>query len=598
MEQDAAGPDDPPRRRPSRRRRRIRLAMVVLGGAVMLGALWVLITGFIARSQLDTVRQEVRQLRSEISAGNLDAARATARRIASHAHTAHLLTTGPFWAISAAVPFVGEPLDTARQTTAAVDAIGRHALPALVAASNGIDPAKLRRPDGSFDLETIGAAAPELDKAAGIISAATSRIAHSAAHTWLPAVDSARADLLAQLGSLRDTLAAADVAARVAPTMLGASGPQRYFMAFQNPAEARGTGGLPGAFAIVQADHGRLKFLRFEPDDALAVEPVHVNLGKDYARLYQNALTTVRYSNTNLTANFPYAARIWLAMWRKHSGERLDGAFAIDPQALSYLLAVTGPATLPDGSKITAGNIVALTENKAYFTYPKASQQTARKRYLLEIARAASEQVLDSHPSTSSLLRAAGKAIGERRLLAWSADPAIEARLETTPIGGAIPETAAPYVGLSIVNDGGNKLDYYLDRSLTWQRTGCGATREVTVTITLTNGAPPPLPPYLTARSDRHSYPIKPGDNRLAVSYYATRGAQMTSVTVQGKPGTAAIGRERGHPVFVVDLELPRGQSRTIVLHLREPAGTGAPIVLRQPLVRPLHVTVDGGSCG
>ena len=27
------------------------------------------------------------------------------------------------------------------------------------------------------------------------------------------------------------------------------------------------------------------------------------------------------------------------------------------------------------------------------------------------------------------------------------------------------PVDTAPYVGLSIVNDGGNKLDYYLDRS-------------------------------------------------------------------------------------------------------------------------------------
>jgi hypothetical protein len=33
------------------------------------------------------------------------------------------------------------------------------------------------------------------------------------------------------------------------------------------------------------------------------------------------------------------------------------------------------------------------------------------------------------------------------------------------------------------------------------------------------------------------------------------------------------------------------------VLHLSEPAGTGAPIVLRQPLVRPLHVTEGDAVC-
>ena len=52
-----------------------------------------------------------------------------------------------------------------------------------------------------------------------------------------------------------------------------------------------------------------------------------------------------------------------------------------------------------------------------------------------------------------------------------------------------------------------------------------------------------------------------------------------------------------GHPVYTMDVKLPRGTSRTIVLHLIEPAGTGAPIVLRQPLVRPLYVTLNDAVC-
>jgi len=40
------------------------------------------------------------------------------------------------------------------------------------------------------------------------------------------------------------------------------------------------------------------------------------------------------------------------------------------------------------------------------------------------------------------------------------------------------------------------------------------------------------------------------------------------------------------------------GTSRTVVLHLSEPVGAGTPIVLRQPLVRPLHVTLDAAACG
>jgi len=59
----------------------------------------------------------------------------------------------------------------------------------------------------------------------------------------------------------------------------------------------------------------------------------------------------------------------------------------------------------------------------------------------------------------------------------------------------------------------------------TWRRTGCGSTRQTTVTITLTNNAPASgLSPYVTGRIDSHSYPVKRGDNRLEVSYLATQG--------------------------------------------------------------------------
>jgi hypothetical protein len=243
---------------------------------------------------------------------------------------------------------------------------------------------------------------------------------------------------------------------------------------------------------------------------------------------------------------------------------------------------------------------VALTQFTNYAKFPGTSDAALaqRRAYQHGVASAVSKKILGSRGEPTALLRAAGRAAGERRILVWSADPAVQADLPQTSVAGIIPTTKAPYVGLSIVNNGGNKLDYYLDRSLTWQAAGCGPTRRTTVTITLTNNAPAAgLSAYVTARRDTHSYPVQPGDNRLEVSYLATQGALMKGVTVAGRPGTASIGVEHGHPVYTVDLELPRGTSRTIVIHLSEPAGTGAPIVLRQPLVGPLSVTLEDAVC-
>jgi hypothetical protein len=72
----------------------------------------------------------------------------------------------------------------------------------------------------------------------------------------------------------------------------------------------------------------------------------------------------------------------------------------------------------------------------------------------------------------------------------------------------------------------------------------------------------------------------------------------LDSATLDGRETTVSAGLERGHPVYSIDLELPRGTTRTVVLHLTEPAGAGAPVVLRQPLVRPWEVSVSDARCG
>jgi Protein of unknown function (DUF4012) len=574
--------------------------MITAGGVLVLGGLWLGVTALMARSELNQVRADAHALGAELSASNWPAARATAADLAAHAHRANQLTSGPVWALAAALPSGGEPLKTVRGLTAGADTISRDALPQLVSATARLDPRTLRQPDGSIDLARIAAAAPAINSASAVVAGATKTISALPAHTWLSFIDTSYAGALAQVSDLDNTLTSADLAVRILPTMLGQNGPQRYFLAFQNEAESRGTGGLPGAFAIIEANHGKLAFTAMESDSTLGGVAANVNLGPDYAHLYDAATPTTFYANGNISPNFPYAAQIWASMWKNYSGQKVNGVIAIDPTALSYLLAVTGPATLPDKSQVNAANAVALTQATNYAMFPGTSQADVdqRKAYLLQVAAAASKTIIDTRSEPKALLRAAGQAAGERRFLVWSADPTIQGDLAQTSLAGIIPVTTAPYVGMSIVNAGGNKLDYYLDRSLTWQATGCGPTRASSVTITLTNNAPAAgLPSEVTNRSDNHSYPIKVGDNRLEVSYFATQGAVLHAVTVAGRPGTGRVGVERGHPVYTIDVEVPRGTSRTIVLHLSEPASAAAPIVLRQPMVRPLQVTLKDAVC-
>jgi hypothetical protein len=83
----------------------------------------------------------------------------------------------------------------------------------------------------------------------------------------------------------------------------------------------------------------------------------------------------------------------------------------------------------------------------------------------------------------------------------------------------------------------------------------------------------------------------------LLVTLYATRGATLRSVTLDGKPLDAVTTAEKGHPMFTVDIELPPQATQHLVFTYTEPNAPGRLQVLRQPLVRPLVETVRRRAC-
>ena len=529
---------------------------------VVAAVVWVVVTGLMARSALNRVRADV----AAVKTGDLS----RVPTLLADIRRAHQLSTGPAWAAFARVPYAGAPLASVRDMTAALDRLAS-ATPAI--------------PD-KIDTRSLAVLAPSVHALLLSTNRTLAAVASAPDHTWLPAVNSARTDLYDKLVTLRSGLQAGDLAL----PLLGVDGPKRYFIGIENDAEARGLGGLPGSFAIAVVDHGTVRFTHFEPDSALVGVRSGVDLGAEYRARYGNSNGLDNYLNSTISPNFPYVARIWAGMWQTKTGEHIDGAIAIDPVALSYFLAATGPAVMPDGTTVSAGSVVRLTLSTVYQRF--GADQEARKKYLLAIAAAVQERVVSGPPL--ALAKAAARAAADRRLLVWSADRSIEARLSGTAVGGQLP--AGALMGVTVTNAGGNKLDYYLDRTVSYVRTGCGAVNTVLVTMTLHNGAVAGLPAYVTARSDGHSGDARPGDNRLLVSAYTSTGSSLATVTVDGAPVRYWAAPELGHPVYTVDLELPRGATRVVRYRYSEPAN-GPVATLRQPLVRPLRETETEPSC-
>jgi len=573
-----------------------------LGGLFLLTVVWLVVTGLVARNDASLIRSRLAQVQRLVAAGDVHDAQKVAATIPALAHRAHKLTTGPAWFLSSEVPYFGKPLQVVRGTAAATDVLGSEGVTSLLSVIGDLDPAKLRVRGDTVNLAPIVAAAPKLKVVDKAIDHALRDLHKVPGSTWFTPVDGVRSSMMTTLTAVGGYVDAATRAAEVLPTLLGNDGPKRYFIGLQNEAEMRGTGGLPGSFAILVANKGTVKFTHFESDVVFQLGAEHLvdtglDFGPAYLQTYVEANPTQRYVNSNISPNFSYAAQIWAVMWEKVSGEHVDGALALDPQVLANLLTATGPVKTAQGGVLTAENVVPLTEQQEYAIF---SDNNERKQFLVDVLKDVSNYTIAGHASAASLVSALSLSSRQHRVQFWTSDAASQAVIDQTNYSGTIP--AAPdrtFIGMVVSNDAAGKLDYYLRRSVQYQSTGCGDTRDVAVTMQLENTAPGTgLPPYVTTRLDRdHPANVQPGDNRETLDYWATAGAQLESVTVNGVVSTASVYQLDGHPIYRLNLELPHGTSSTVVLHLAEPKTKGAPIVWRQPGVIDLDTSVQQQEC-
>lgn len=579
------------------------MKVVLIGGGALavLGLIWLIVTALVVRSQLDKLEQRIASVRVLVAQGKIADARHLAATLPELADDAHSLTRGPAWWVAAHVPYFGEPAEVVRGSTGAAQRIGGRAVPKLIDVASLLDPSRLRTSGNTIRIASLTRAGPDLVAALADFQAARADLSGLPGDTWFGPVNSLKLRLDVQLDSVGGYVEAAARATHVLPRMLGDATPQRYFIGLQNEAELRATGGLPGAFAILRVSHGTFTFEKFESDAALLPPgpdhaiPTGLNYGEPYDSLYGPSLPTSTYLDSNVSPEFPYAARVWAAMWEKVSGEHLDGVLAVDPTTLGYFLAATGPTQLHDGRVISAANVVALTERDNYVLYPDNLQ---RKKFLVAILRAAAHKLTSGAGNAVDLARAASVASQQHRFLAWSRDPAVERVLSESNFAGVLPSPERPFAGAFVNDAAAGKLDYYLSRTFAYSRTGCGSRRDVVVTIGLTNNAPASgLPQYVVGRADKPPPDAVPGDTHVLLDYYATGGSLLQSAALNEDPTTASVYRIDGHVVVRLDLELPRASTQTITLHLDEPAGRGNPYIWVQPGVVAQKVTTFDQHC-
>lgn len=576
----------------SRRSSRVGAVVALLALVAAVGAAGVVgAQALSARNELSAAQPVVARARTAALEGDVATARRELSTLRAHTQAARRDTDGPLWSLAAHLPWVGDDVRAVRTISAELDAVATDVLPPLLDAGDMLGSQAQLREGNGIDLEPLAAAAPVLNRADAQAQVVAAEISAIPTAGLLSPVRTAVAGVTAATDALRSLVGTTADTARILPPLLGAEGPRRYLVSFQNPAESRGTGGLIGAYAVLEADGGDVEVLRLGPNgdlkhlDALPFEP-----GPGFRELYGEA--PALWSNANVSPHFPYGARLMLAAWEEQFDERLDGVLATDPVALGYLLGATGPVTLPNGDVITADNAAETTMSTAYARFPDSVE---RDGYLQEVGAAVFATAFSGGGDAAALSEALARAITEHRLVAYSTDEDLQADIAPTALAGTLPSGDAPFLGLVVNQLQPNKIDYYLDREVTYALGECEdhGMRRSDAKIVLTNTAPETgLPAYVSGA------PRPEGLSRLFVTVHATTGAILDTARLDGERVFVRQAEELGRPVFVFGVDIPPGQSRTLTLQLVEPVREGAPTVWEQPLARPQTSVVHDGACG
>ncbi len=568
------------------------LALITLASTV-----WLYTRAEAAKAALTAAEQDIRSLKKAIGASDVDpqALARQAEAVRESTSRARDLSDDLLWRAASHVPVLGCPLGAARDLVAAADDTAQRVLPDLAAVARQIDPAALW--SGSrLQLEPLKQAEAPIDTAYQALDEVRADLDAMPDCGWLSdrmGIESARTRFLSSLDQVEPDLRTARTATALLPAMLGDGGTRHYLLIVQNPAEARATGGLLGGYGVVTVSDGTIDVgeIRANSDLTPIDPPLPLeDYGEDFAERYGGFWPTYYWQNANVTPHFPTAARIWADMWRTRTGQQVDGVIATDVPALGHLLAVTGPVTLAGGEVLRADNLVKVTMSDAYARY---TDNTQRDAYLARVGTAIARKVTSGAGDPIALAKALGTAATEGRLLVWSRDETQQELLETTTLGGALPDADGPFLGVVVQNGSASKLEYYLAREVDYayrQRKEGGG--EATVTLTLRNKAPVAgLPDYVTANSE---WARGRDQSRLYVSVFLGNGAGVTAATLDGEPLLVQSHREQGRPVVSAFVWVPNTATATLTLQIREPAHSDTLMLWEQPGVIPDQVTVSG----
>lgn len=494
----------------------------------------------------------------------------------------------PWAAPARAVPILGRQLDA---SAALVDAAARLAsIGADVAVT--VDTERLRPVDGRVDLGAIAALQAPLRRVEVGLDDVLSEL-RSLGSPWLaPPLAEAIDEFDTRARDAERDVRAALRALDVAPDLLGAAGERRWIVAIVTPAQTRGAGGYMGSYGVIRVVDGDIELEHLGRHDELSVPTGPLGPPEYVDRYWANFGLDRFAGNLPASPHFPSVATALAAKYRAITGEAVDGAIAVDPDAFAALLGLVGPVSVPEWPEpIGVDNARRVLLHDQYVAL---SQDTDNRVDFLEaVAREVFDRMTSGGlPEPADVGAAMSPMLAGRRLQLWSTRPDEQAWFEEIGASGSLAPLRDDALAVVLNNASRSKIDWYLRRDIAYDVAADGS---AVLRVRFHNAAPTSgVPPYIIGPAPDGA--PSAGVNHTFVSLFSPRTPTM--VTVDGLPVVFSVGAEQGRQVAETFVDVPPGGVAELRVQFEgAPPTAGYRIDLHgQPMINPdqVRVTVDG----
>lgn len=556
------------RRRPIRRR--VILGATVLAGGVLVAAVSFGARVYFVRGELQNGYQGMLTGLSQLQGGDARAAAVTLHEAAAQLNTV-ADAADSFWTQPARlVPVVAQHRN-------ALAVLVEHAADAADAAATALDATDLDSltiEQGVIDVTAVAT----LEQPLGDLAAAVDglRVALDDADSpWLIRPVAARVHRYQRRAEQATVQARASAtAAAVGPAMLGADGTRAYFIGFVTPAEARAEIGMIGDYALITINHGQIRQTDFGRANALgnevaAADPIALETTPEFRSLYGSSILDRDgsagdsfWSNVTINPDTPTAAAMMAEVWERTGHRPVDGVFLVDPTGLAAILSATGPVAVEGlAEPLNAENV------ERFLYLDQYQRDTVERTDLLEaVATATLDAMLGGQlPAPQQLARSLGPAATGGHIVGWARRPEEQELMRRIGMDGALPPIEGSD-GLAVVtnNAGANKIDSFLQRTISYDAHVDRGLVTSTLKITLRNNAPTTGYPTYVIGSEFIDMPL--GTNRTMLSVYTP--LVRTRATLDGEVIGLSNGTQQGWNVYGLLLDLEPGSEHILTIEL------------------------------